>query len=208
MNRAQSPETGMNGLARAQTPLNGPGASKDAVELGMATGARQGMWAYMSSEMRGWGRWDSVGAESLGHWGPAHSDSGSRDAVVGHWRGPRYGTRVEATRRHSVTGHVTQELGTTVRGVQDTQILGSVGSTTSQRSSDGAADPGRAVDPGCWVAARLQAPAGQECWVRVHMASAAGRPDHDEWAAASKDAVELGTRTGSSPGTWARVKDV
>lgn len=45
MNRAQSPGQRMNGLTDAQTPVNGPRASKDAVELGTGRGARRaGMW--------------------------------------------------------------------------------------------------------------------------------------------------------------------
>lgn len=45
MNRAQSPGPRMNGLTDAQTPVNGPRASKDAVELGTGRGARRpGMW--------------------------------------------------------------------------------------------------------------------------------------------------------------------
>lgn len=41
MNRAQSPGPRMNGLTDAQTPVNGPQASKDAVELGTGRGARR-----------------------------------------------------------------------------------------------------------------------------------------------------------------------
>lgn len=45
MNRAQSPGPRMNGLTDAQTPVNGPRASKDAVELGTGHRAwRPGMW--------------------------------------------------------------------------------------------------------------------------------------------------------------------
>lgn len=45
MNRAQSPGPRMNGLTDAQTPVNGPWASKDAVELGTGHRARRpGTW--------------------------------------------------------------------------------------------------------------------------------------------------------------------
>ena len=103
MNRAQSPGPRMNGLTDAQTPMNGPRASKDAVELGTGHRAwRPGTWGANHS--------GSVLVKSLvkGEESPpntlTHSmwDSGTRERGAG--RGALTPRRVPDTGRQGRLG--------------------------------------------------------------------------------------------------------